>query len=97
MNNRCPKCGEKLSVFYLKQNCPNCGVNLLYYKMDEQLQADAEKAQQEVEALWRTVRKLDKAHLVEKYCRKKGRPLPWAEDPVEAQADADEVPNDTTD
>ena len=77
MNNRCPKCGEKLSVFYLKQTCPKCGVNLLYYKIDEQLEADAEKAAAEVEALWRFLRKLDKARLIEKHCRRKGKPLPW--------------------
>lgn len=48
MNNRCPKCGKKLSPFYLKQNCPNCKVDLLYYKLDERLEADAlEAARQE--------------------------------------------------
>ena len=25
MDNKCPKCGEKLSVFYLKETCPKCG------------------------------------------------------------------------
>lgn len=49
MSSKCPKCGEKLSSFYLKQTCPKCGVNLLYYKLDEQLEADAEKAAAEVE------------------------------------------------
>ena len=41
MNNKCPKCGGKLSPFYLKENCPHCGVNILYYKLDERLEADA--------------------------------------------------------
>ncbi len=41
MNNKCPKCGEKLNPFYLKQNCPHCGVDILYYKLDERLEADA--------------------------------------------------------
>lgn len=77
MNNRCPKCGEKLRFFYMKQTCPKCGVNLLYYKMDERLEADAREAQRELDALWRLVRKLDKARLVEKYCLKKNKPLPW--------------------
>ena len=77
MNNRCPNCGEKLSVFYLKQTCPKCGVNLLYYKIDEQLAADAAQAAKEVEALWRFLRKLDKARLIEKHCKKKGKTLPW--------------------
>lgn len=48
--NRCPKCGEKLSVFYFGQECPKCSTNLLYYNLDERLKADAEKAKQEVDA-----------------------------------------------
>lgn len=51
MNNKCPKCGKKLSPLYMKQNCPHCGVNLLYYKIDEQLEADAEKAKKETTAV----------------------------------------------
>lgn len=51
MNNKCPKCGKKLSPLYMKQNCPHCGVNLLYYKIDEQLEADAEKAEKETTAV----------------------------------------------
>ena len=48
MNNKCPKCGGRLSPFYLKENCPHCGVNLLYYKLEERLEADAlESARQE--------------------------------------------------
>lgn len=53
MSSKCPKCGEKLSPFYLKQNCPKCGVNLMYYKLDERLEADAEQAKREVEAVER--------------------------------------------
>ena len=51
MNNKCPKCGEKLSPFYLKQHCPKCGVDLLYYKMDERLEVDAEEAERQVKKL----------------------------------------------
>lgn len=48
MSNKCPKCGGKLSPFYLKENCPHCGVSLLYYKLEERLEADAaESARQE--------------------------------------------------
>ncbi len=50
-NNCCPKCGKKLSVFYLKQNCPYCGVDMLYYKMDERLEEDALEAERQVEKL----------------------------------------------
>ena len=53
MNNKscCPKCGERLSPFYMKQTCPKCGVNLMYYKLDERLEADAKQAQKEVDAV----------------------------------------------
>ncbi|MBR3149154.1 MAG: hypothetical protein IKF64_03210 [Eubacterium sp.] len=53
MNNTCPKCGEKLSPFYLKQNCPHCGVDLLYYKLDERLEADAAESERQVEKIRR--------------------------------------------
>ena len=54
-SNKCPKCGKKLSPFYMKQNCPECGANLMYYKLDERLEADARQAQKEVDAVNRFV------------------------------------------
>lgn len=51
MDNKCPKCGEKLSFFYLKETCPKCGVNILYYNMDKRLEEDAAKAEAEYEKL----------------------------------------------
>ncbi len=47
MENRCPKCQKKLSIFYIKQNCPECGCDLLNYNRDEKLRQDAEKAEKE--------------------------------------------------
>ena len=73
----CPHCGGKLKLLYLKQNCPHCGVNLLTCDMEARLEQDAQKAAAEVEALWNRLRRLDKAHLIEKHCAKKGKPLPW--------------------
>lgn len=55
MNNRCPKCGGKIKPTYLKQSCPHCNVNMLYYKHDEQLEADAMQAQSEVDAINRFI------------------------------------------
>lgn len=49
--SKCPKCDAKIKPTYLKQTCPNCGVNMLYYKLDEQLEADAKQAEREVEAV----------------------------------------------
>lgn len=51
MNNTCPKCGKKISPFYMKENCPYCNVNLLYFNMEENLKSDALKAQKEVDAV----------------------------------------------
>jgi len=48
MSSKCPKCGGKIKATYMKQTCPHCGVNLLYYKLDEQLAADARQAAEEV-------------------------------------------------
>lgn len=50
-NNICPKCKKKISAFYMKETCPHCGVNLLYYKLDERLEADAAQAKKEVDAV----------------------------------------------
>ncbi len=55
MDNKCPKCGRKLSVWYIKQNCPDCNCDLLYYDMDKRLDADAEKAEAEF-AAWERIK-----------------------------------------
>ena len=85
----CPSCGGKLSLFYLKQTCPHCGVNLLTYNAEARLEQDAQKAAQEVETLWNRLRRLDKAHLIEKHYKKKGKPFPW-EAAEEKQVETDE-------
>ncbi len=43
----CPKCGRKLKITDLKPECPGCGVNLLYYKIEERLEVDAINAELE--------------------------------------------------
>lgn len=53
--SNCPKCGEKLSPFYLKQNCPKCNTNLVYYDLDKRLQADHEQAIKEQETVDRVL------------------------------------------
>lgn len=50
-NNLCPKCGKKISTFYLKEKCPHCNVNLMYYNMEERLAADEANAKKEVDAV----------------------------------------------
>lgn len=44
---RCPKCGYKFKLTDLKPDCPKCGVNVVYYGMEEQLLDDADKAEAE--------------------------------------------------
>lgn len=83
----CPKCGEKLSPFYLKPNCPACGVDMLRWDIEGRMERDALQAEREVEALWRFLRKIDKARVIEKYCAKKGKPLPW-EDAEQPEGEA---------
>lgn len=49
MSNKCPKCGARLSPFYLKPNCPSCGVNIVQYGFDERLESDKIRAEKEWE------------------------------------------------
>ncbi len=44
---KCPKCGRKLTIFDWRPNCPGCGVNLVYYGMEERLLAEADAAESE--------------------------------------------------
>ena len=54
----CPKCEKRLSPLYLKTACPHCGADLLYYRFDERLERDAQKAAAQEEKVQRLLRKL---------------------------------------
>ncbi len=41
----CPNCSYKLSMIDIKPECPVCGVNLVYYKMEETLAHEADLAE----------------------------------------------------
>ncbi|MBR5428646.1 MAG: hypothetical protein IK118_09885 [Clostridia bacterium] len=43
----CPNCDYKLKLTDWRPECPKCGVNLMYFKMEERLRADADKAELE--------------------------------------------------
>lgn len=58
MDNKCPKCDKKISLFYLKQNCPHCDCDLVNYDLENRLEADAEKAEKEFEALDKIINKV---------------------------------------
>ncbi len=41
----CPKCGKHLRMIDWRQTCPHCGVNLIYFRSNEKLLDDSEKAE----------------------------------------------------
>lgn len=43
----CPKCGHKLKLTDWKPECPACGVNIVYYGMEDRLLDDADSAEAE--------------------------------------------------
>lgn len=45
MSSYCQKCGYKLSMIDIKPECPVCGVNLVYYGMEDTLKKEADKAE----------------------------------------------------
>lgn len=51
MEKNCPKCGKKLSLFYIKETCSECGCNLMYYNMVARLEEDNRKAEAEFQKL----------------------------------------------
>lgn len=54
----CPKCGRKLTLLDWKPNCPGCGVNLVYYGMEERLLDEADKAEAEHARLQKRIDRL---------------------------------------
>ena len=42
---QCPRCGCRLRITDWKPVCPDCGVNLNYYKANERLLDESEKAE----------------------------------------------------
>lgn len=55
---KCPKCGRKLTLFDWKPNCPGCGVNLVYYGMEERLMDEADQAEAEHARLQKRIDRL---------------------------------------
>lgn len=63
----CPKCGYRLRLIDYKPECPQCGVNLMYYNMEERLAADADKAEAEHIRMQPRVDRLKAATIGSKY------------------------------
>lgn len=55
---KCPKCGRKLTLFDWRPNCPGCGVNLVYYGMEERLLKEADAAEAEHAKLQKRIDRL---------------------------------------
>ena len=51
MEKNCPKCGKKLSLFYIKETSSDCGCNLMYYNMESRLEEAHLKAEAEFQKL----------------------------------------------
>ena len=56
--DKCPKCGKKLTILNIKQECPACGCDLLYYDIDKRLEEDAIQAEKEFEELYKFLDKV---------------------------------------
>lgn len=54
----CPKCGRKLTILDWRPNCPGCGVNLVYYGMEERLLKEADAAEAEHARLQKRIDRL---------------------------------------
>lgn len=55
---KCPKCGRKLTLFDWRPNCPGCGINLVYYGMEERLLQEADAAEAEHAKLQKRIDRL---------------------------------------
>lgn len=42
---KCPNCGRKLHLYDWRPECPGCGVNMIYFKSNERILAETEKAE----------------------------------------------------
>jgi predicted nucleic acid-binding Zn-ribbon protein len=56
--DKCPKCGKKLTILNIKQECPECGCDILYYDIDKRLEEDARQAEKEFETLYKFLDKV---------------------------------------
>lgn len=54
----CPKCGRKLTLLDWRPNCPGCGVNLVYYGLEEKLLDEADVAEAEHARLQKRIDRL---------------------------------------
>ena len=46
MAEYCPKCNYKLKITDWRPECPKCGVNVMYYGIEDRLREEADKAEE---------------------------------------------------
>ena len=63
----CPNCGHHLKLTDYKPNCPKCGVNIVYYNMDERLQEEADIAEIDHVRVQKKVDRLKSSFVGSKY------------------------------
>ena len=56
--DKCPKCGKKLTILNIKQECPECGCDILYYDIEKRLEEDAIQAEKELTELYKFLDKI---------------------------------------
>lgn len=54
----CPKCGAKISPFNWKAECKHCGVDILTYTTETNLDSDEARAEEEFQRLYKFLEKL---------------------------------------
>lgn len=58
MANKCPNCGKQLKWYYIKADCPDCGISIPNYNWEERLEQDNILAEAKFAKFYNTLNKL---------------------------------------
>ncbi len=58
MASKCPNCGRQLKWYYIKADCPDCGISIPNYNWEERLEQDNILAEAKFAKLYNTLNKL---------------------------------------
>lgn len=58
MANQCPNCGRELKWYYVKADCPECGVSIPNFNWEARLEKDNIVAEEKFAALYKTLNRL---------------------------------------
>ncbi len=65
----CPKCNYKLKITDWRPECPKCGVNVVYYGIEDRLNAEADKAEYEHAMFQPKVDRIKSSFIGDKYAK----------------------------